>query len=73
VRFRRGELYDEITDGLAVQEVVFVPHDGRVGDAAWNGAAVARGPFTRAVDQLGPVVASLPRRRRGLSVLEEAS
>ena len=35
--FRRGELYDEITDSLAVHDVVFVPHDRRVADAAWDG------------------------------------
>ena len=72
-RFRRGELYAEITDSLAVHDVVFAPHDGRVADAAWDGIAVGRGSFTRAIDPLAPLVASLPRRRRGLSVLEEAS
>jgi CO dehydrogenase nickel-insertion accessory protein CooC1 len=51
-RFRRGELYAEISGSLPIVDVVFVPVDRRVGDAAWNGTATGRGPFTRAVDQV---------------------
>jgi hypothetical protein len=35
---------------------VFVPHDPRVAAAAWDGATVARGPFTRAVDRVAAAV-----------------
>ncbi len=51
-RYRRGELYEELATALAPHDVVFVPNDPRVGDAAWNGEVVGRGPFTRAVDRL---------------------
>jgi hypothetical protein len=61
-RFRRGELYEEITTSVPHADVVFVPSDGRVVDAAWNGSAVARGGFTRAVDELARRTLELPRR-----------
>lgn len=48
-RFRRAEIYEEISASLPLLDVAFVPSDRRVGDAAWNGTAVARGPFVRAV------------------------
>jgi MinD-like ATPase involved in chromosome partitioning or flagellar assembly len=51
-RFRRGELYEEIVNAVAPYDIVFVPSDGRVADAAWSGAPVSRGPFTRSVDRL---------------------
>ncbi len=51
-RFRRAELYEEVQSALAPHEVVFVPNDARVVDAAWNGEPVGRGPFTRVVDHL---------------------
>lgn len=58
-RFRRGELYEEITTSMPAVEVRFVPGDARVGDAAWNGTTVHRGPFTRALDEVARrVVAS---------------
>lgn len=57
-QFRRGELYEEITTSLPAVEVVFVPADSRVADAAWNGTPVARGPFTRAVGLVAAHVAA---------------
>jgi MinD superfamily P-loop ATPase len=72
-RFRRGELYAEITTSLPVVDVVFVPADRRVGDAAWDGTAVGRGPFTRAVDQIARRVIALPPRAADAVVVETAS
>ena len=57
-RFRRGELYEELTTTVPLADVVFVPSDPRVADAAWKGGPVARGPFTRAVEALAAEVAS---------------
>ena len=51
-RFRRGEIYEELTATVPLAGVVFVPADSKVTDGAWNGAPVARGAFTRAVDVL---------------------
>ncbi len=51
-RFRRAELYEELAASLTPHDVVFVPGDPRVAEAAWNGEPVGRGPFTRAVDRL---------------------
>jgi CO dehydrogenase nickel-insertion accessory protein CooC1 len=72
-RFRRGELFDEITNSLPAVKVAFVPPDNRVGDAAWNGATVGRGSFTRAVDDVAQQVAGLPRRSIEGMPLEAAS
>ena len=55
--FRRGELYEEIVSSLDAVDVVFVEHEGRVVDAAWDGRPVARGRFTRAISRLAEVVA----------------
>ncbi len=56
-RFRRAEIYDEISTSLPSVEVAFVPTDRHVGDAAWSGATVRRGAFTRAVASLAERVA----------------
>jgi Mrp family chromosome partitioning ATPase len=72
-RFRRAEIYEEITTSLPSGDVVFVPVDRRVGDAAWNGTTVHRGGFTRAVDELARQVADLPRRVVDQPPLERAS
>jgi Mrp family chromosome partitioning ATPase len=72
-RFRRAELYEEITGSLPTGDVVFVPGDARVVDAAWNGTTVARGGFTRAVEELARQVADRPRRASGPRPLERAS
>jgi Mrp family chromosome partitioning ATPase len=60
-RFRRGELYEEISKSLPLGDVRFVPADRRVADAAWAGTPVARGPFSRAVAELGDQVLERPR------------
>ncbi len=60
-RFRRAEIFEEITTSLPTVEVVFVPTDKRVGDAAWSGTAVARGSFTRAVAAIAEHVVARPR------------
>jgi MinD-like ATPase involved in chromosome partitioning or flagellar assembly len=55
-RFRRGDLYDELARSLPVLDVVFVPDDRRVADAAWAAAPVLRGPFPRAIAVLAESV-----------------
>jgi len=72
-RFRRGELYEEITNSLPVVDVVFVPSDRRVVDAAWNGTPVSRGAFTRAVAELARQVTMFPRRAPDVPTLRVAS
>jgi MinD-like ATPase involved in chromosome partitioning or flagellar assembly len=72
-RFRRGELYEEITSNLPLVDVVFAPADARVGDAAWNGSPVGRGPFTRAVAAIAKQVLSLRRHEAANDVMERAS
>jgi len=53
-----GLLYGWHTTTVPLADVVFVPSDPRVADAAWKGGPVARGPFTRAVEALAAEVAS---------------
>jgi hypothetical protein len=72
-RYRRGELLEEITTSLPVGDVAFVPTDRRVGDAAWNGTAVRRGSFTRAIDGIARRVVALPRRSSEVAAREVAS
>jgi MinD superfamily P-loop ATPase len=64
-RFRRGEVFEELTTTVPLHDVAFVPTDTRVGEAAWNGTTVARGAFTRAVSSLADKV--LEQCRRGLA------
>jgi Mrp family chromosome partitioning ATPase len=71
-RFRRGELYEEITTSIGAHEVVFTPSDARVGDAAWSGNTVGNGAFTRAVGAVAEVITTLPRRVADTSVLDVA-
>ncbi|MGQ0825027.1 MAG: hypothetical protein ACT4OX_08390 [Actinomycetota bacterium] len=62
-RYRRGELYDELTRSLPLHSVVFVAPDPRVGDACWSGTVVTKGAFARGITQLaGCVVGCLARR-----------
>jgi hypothetical protein len=68
-RFRRGELFDEITDTLGAVDIAFAPYDGRVADAAWEGRLASRGGFVRAMEQVASIVATLPRPRRPLSLV----
>lgn len=72
-RYRRGELLEEITTSLPVGDVAFVPTDRRVGDAAWNGTAVRRGSFTRAIDEIARRVVARPRRSSEAAAREVAS
>jgi MinD-like ATPase involved in chromosome partitioning or flagellar assembly len=60
-RFRRGELYEEISKSLPLCDVRFVAADRRVTDAAWAGRAVGRGAFSRAVAELADQVLAQPR------------
>ena len=70
-RFRRGELFEEITTSAPVLDVVFVPHDSRVMHAAWHGVPVDRGPFVRALAPVAERLLTLPRRA-GASITLEA-
>jgi MinD-like ATPase involved in chromosome partitioning or flagellar assembly len=73
-RFRRGEMFDEISANLPLVDVGFLPSDRRVGDAAWAGTTVARGPFTRAVADLADQVLARPRlSASGVAPLQAAS
>lgn len=47
--FARAEISAEINRVLEPSSIAFVPVDTRVRKAAWNGTAVGRGPFLRAV------------------------
>jgi MinD superfamily P-loop ATPase len=51
-RFRRGELYEELRATLGSVSVSFCAYDARVVEAAWTGALVRPGPFTRGLDAL---------------------
>ena len=66
-RFRRGEVFEELTTSAPFDRVVFAPNDPRVTTAAWNGVAVRRGPFTRALEPLADLVTESARvdRRSG--------
>jgi len=61
-RFRRGEIADEVARTFAPAGLTFVPGDARVETAAWEAAAVARGPSTEAVAHLA--AAAVPVRSR---------
>ena len=50
------------TTTVPLFDVAFVPSDARVTEAAWNGTAVARGPFTRVVSSLADKVLTQCRR-----------
>ena len=60
-RFRRGELFEELTTTVLLCDVVFVPADARVAEAAWNGTTVGRSAFTRVVATLAEKVLSASR------------
>jgi MinD superfamily P-loop ATPase len=67
-RFRRGEVFEELMTSAPFDRVVFVPNDARVTTAAWNGVAVRRGPFTRALEPLADLVEASARADRGRGV-----
>jgi hypothetical protein len=47
--FRRAELANELMRSYRPRSLAHIPDDERVRAAGWNGALVARGPFTKAV------------------------
>jgi MinD-like ATPase involved in chromosome partitioning or flagellar assembly len=66
--FRRGELFDEVRRAIDVVDVVFLPSDRCVTDAAWASAPVGRGSFTKAFAAVTERVAATPRRRAPLEL-----
>ena len=63
-RFRRGELFDELTRSLPPVQVTFLGEDRRVTDAMWDGRLVGGGPFARGAIALASAVrAALARGR----------
>ena len=53
--FRRAQLERELRDNVGhglVGHICFVPEDGRVALAAWDGSLVTAGPFTRSIQEL---------------------
>lgn len=67
--YKRAELEQELRQNIGPEILAglsFVPHDDRVADAVWDGAPVARGPFTKAVGELArivPITAAAAGRR----------
>ena len=75
-RYRRGELFDELTRSLPPVHVAFLAEDRRVTDAMWDGRLVRPGPFTRGAGALAGAVRAAPRRGRTtepLGAMEVAS
>lgn len=72
-RFVRGELFAELGASVPGADITFVPFDARVATAAWNGEAVARGPFTRALEPVAAFAAAVVRRSELAEAFEEAS
>jgi MinD superfamily P-loop ATPase len=58
-RFRRGELFAEVTRSLPPLHVEFLADDRRVTDAVWDGRLARTGPFTRAVNRIGEVIQTI--------------
>lgn len=71
-RFRRGELFEEITSSAPVFDVVFLPFDTRVSDAAWRGVPVGRSPFARALAPVAAWLCGVPRRAAEGMAVERA-
>jgi hypothetical protein len=63
-RFRRGELFEELTRSLPAVGVAFVSEDRKVVQAAWDGTFVRAGAFTRGVGALAEVVEQARASRR---------
>ena len=61
--FALGELESEFRRTVTPRSVTVIPYDKRVMRAAWEGEAVARGPFAKSVDRLGSIVLSDEARR----------
>jgi MinD-like ATPase involved in chromosome partitioning or flagellar assembly len=66
--FRRGELFEEVGRSIDAIDVVFLPHDPGVTQAAWEGTLVGRGRFTKAFFALGERVSAVPRRPAALDL-----
>ena len=66
-RFRRGELFEELTRTVPAAGVVFAAEDARVTDAAWDGRLAPKGAFARAMgtrrDDASARSRTLPVRR----------
>jgi len=60
--FRRGELFEEIGRNVDALDVLFLPFDRNVADAAWAGTPVGRGRFTKAFARLSAHVDTMSRR-----------
>jgi hypothetical protein len=50
--YQRGELSEELVRSFVPASIVWLPDDGRVAKAAWNGEVVGPGGFTKAVGGL---------------------
>ena len=64
--FKRAELEQELRQNMAPEllaGVSFVPDDDRVARAAWDGAPVPRGPFTKAVRDLAHMIPAVTAGR----------
>lgn len=59
-RFVKGQVAEELQRVFAPANLVFLPTDRRVEFASWQGAAVAGGPFVRAVESLARHIAREP-------------
>jgi MinD-like ATPase involved in chromosome partitioning or flagellar assembly len=70
--FRRGELFEEVGRSADAIDVLFLPFDRTVTDAAWAGSPVGRGRFTKAFTTVTARVDDIPRRRSAFE-LEAAS
>jgi MinD-like ATPase involved in chromosome partitioning or flagellar assembly len=66
--FRRGELFDEAGRSTDAIDVVFLPYDRNVTEAAWAGTPIGRGSFTKAFEAVTERVAAVPRRPTALEL-----
>jgi Flp pilus assembly CpaE family ATPase len=62
--FRRYEIAAEVGRATEPASLVTLPEDSRVGEAAWHGRVVARGPFTRAVEGLATAITTMSPEAR---------
>lgn len=66
--FVRGELEEELRRTYSPPTLTFVPDDRRVRDAAWSGALVAPGPFTKAMRRVAATVLAPATAAREVAV-----
>jgi len=57
--FQRGELSEELVRSFIPASISWLPNDGRVLKASWNGEVVAPGPYTKAVGGLAKKMARM--------------